>query len=811
MSETATNLSPPEWSAQLRALDVAKLHLLPEARQQLLEWLAQAQAAGDLWAQSKALYALGRLSYHSFNGGDLAEALSFYKEGLELAQQTPDMALEARLYNAVATTSLQLGTYDQAVEAFSLGLQIAKRSEDKSIELLFSHNIAGFHADSGNYLQALTEFKKALTIAKEAHIEGYILIILMNLASIYNSLERYQEALGVAAELKPYLATHPAMTVALAELESQAFLGLGQAGAAWERASEGLRHLEEDGDERLNKEKLSLLLNQAGAAMQLGRLEESGELLAQAAALADQSQAEQLHGSRTLACLKRAQAELLELRGDHAAALHLLKGYVQLEHKIRERSKAAQEYSVSIYGRMQLLEREAQLERQRSEELLQANQTLRAAQSALEFQARYDALTGLCNRSYFQHLTAQALAELGEGEQVALIFIDIDNFKAVNDLYGHAAGDELLREVASRLRGVARGQLVARMGGDEFMVLQRGQHDATQTAYQILQALAQPLALASGDVIEITASAGVAFAPDDSLDATLLQQQADLAMYTTKRQQYNTVLRYSPELGTERENRLRLEKELRGAVARGELELHYQGRFVLSDRALDGFEALVRWNHPRLGRLSPLAFIPLAEQTRLVLPLGNWVMRESCRQARAWGFNERGLTMSFNVSALQFEDDDFVQTVQDALTASGLIPARLLLEITETLILRDLERAKIKIQQLHGLGVQVTMDDFGTGYSSLSVLQTLPLNHLKIDRSFVQQVQQKSDPNNPARFVLETILRLAHRLDMQVTAEGVETAEQLELLGQLGCDHVQGYYLGRPQAAAQIEAEFELG
>jgi len=426
---------------------------------------------------------------------------------------------------------------------------------------------------------------------------------------------------------------------------------------------------------------------------------------------------------------------------------------------------------------------------------------LREAQAHVVHQARHDALTGLINRPTFHAALEQALRERDDGE-LALLFIDLDRFKPVNDAYGHARGDELLQHVAQRLRGCVReGDVLARLGGDEFAVLQpaAGQPEAASAlSRRITTALRAPFEL-QGQRVHIGCSIGVAVAPFDGDNAASILHRADLAMFRAKTDGRGVHRFYEPGLEQTQRERRDLEAELRQALAEGGFELAYQPQLDLASGAVTGVEALLRWNHPVRGQVSPAEFLPLAEETGLIVPIGRWVLAQACRDAMAW---PEAVRVAVNVSVVQFRHGQLMADVWDALATSGLPPQRLEIEVTESVMLEDPEQALHTLRALHGRGVRIAMDDFGTGYSSLSTLLSFPFSRLKIDRSFVGQAEQRAD----LRAVIGAVALLGRELGMATTVEGVETPSQLQIVGQQGCGEVQGFLFSRPRPAAEMPA-----
>jgi diguanylate cyclase (GGDEF)-like protein len=428
---------------------------------------------------------------------------------------------------------------------------------------------------------------------------------------------------------------------------------------------------------------------------------------------------------------------------------------------------------------------------------------LRRTQNALAHLARHDALTGLPNRAGFHQALKAALSRAErDGDPVALLAFDLDRFKEVNDTLGHPAGDQLLREAASRLRAELREHdTVARLGGDEFMVIQVGAEQpagAEALAARLLEVMGEPYRL-DGHQAVATATIGIAIAPEDGNDADQLVRNADTALYQAKAERRGSACAFRPEMDRALKARREMERGLRRALAEGEFRLLYQPQVAFPSRLLVGYEALIRWQHPERGLIAPGEFIALAEETGLIAPIGDWVLREACVAACAW---PEGTKIAVNLSPMQFRHGDIVASVRDALAASGLPARQLELEITEGLLLQDSEQVLQRLTELKALGVSIAMDDFGTGYSSLAYLWRFPFDKLKIDQRFTRDMTH--DPKVAA--IVETILALGRTLDLTVTAEGVETEGQASALADAGCDLGQGYLIGRPLPAVTPSA-----
>ena len=421
------------------------------------------------------------------------------------------------------------------------------------------------------------------------------------------------------------------------------------------------------------------------------------------------------------------------------------------------------------------------------------------AEKEMAHRARHDPLTGLPNRLLLADLLADSIAGADlDASGTALICVDLDGFKFVNDTLGHEVGDTLLQQVAQRLTTcVRREDVLARMGGDEFMLVVNGVTEdqvALSVAERLNAALQGPFFAAHHELV-ITASMGISIYPRDGTDVSTLRRNADAAMYEAKRAGKDRIRFYTPALGAACQSRLEMETDLRRALDRGELFLHYQPVFTAADNRQTAYEALSRWPHPRFGFVPPNQFIPLAEETGLIIRLGEWVLREACRQCHWWQDHGRPLVrVGVNVSPLQFSRADFVDTVLGVLSETGLTGNLLDLELTESVMMRDIDSAIQKMAELREHGVRISVDDFGTGYSSLGYLSKLPIDILKIDRCFVAQIGE----NEAAVRLIHGMISLAHNLGKRVIVEGVETTSQLEILRNLHCDEVQGFLLGRP-------------
>ncbi len=431
-------------------------------------------------------------------------------------------------------------------------------------------------------------------------------------------------------------------------------------------------------------------------------------------------------------------------------------------------------------------------------------------QDELEHQANHDTLTGLPNRNLLKDRLTQSIAYAQRYQRtLAVVFIDLDNFKLINDSLGHQAGDQLLKTVSARIQSCIRASdTVARLGGDEFVLLlcDHTTESSTEcvsmqaTLQRVLHEIAQPYQLGPHEFF-LTCSMGYALMPDDGNAPDLLLRNADMAMYRAKELGRNNIQAFVPDLNERIAQRLSMETDLRRALDKGEFFLCYQPQIDLVTRRVIGMETLIRWQHPQRGLISPLQFIPLAEETGLIVPIGAWVMRTACAQAKAW--QDEGLPqvkLSVNLSVRQFIQRDLTASIREILEDTGFPAKYLELELTESLIMHNAELFISVLRELRAIGIELAVDDFGTGYSSLSYLQRFPINRLKIDQSFVRDIADNADSGA----ISVAIIMLGHSLGLKVIAEGVETIEQLDFLHASGCNEIQGYYFSKPLPADEM-------
>ena len=457
--------------------------------------------------------------------------------------------------------------------------------------------------------------------------------------------------------------------------------------------------------------------------------------------------------------------------------------------------------SRDITARKAAEERSAQL----AESLRQANLDLRLANNELQRQTFEDPLSGLPNRALFNDRLGQALPRAAATPQgrLAVLFIDLDGFKPINDSFGHAAGDGVLREVATRLRGTVRTvDLLARLGGDEFVALIESPtagDDAQQLCQRIIASLKLPFTV-QGQRLSLSCSIGIVVHPDGEADGARLLACADAAMYEAKRSGGGCSVLYAPSMAEHGAQQLLMQQALREALERGELELFYQPKVASQSGHLHGFEALLRWRHTQFGQVSPAVFIPLAERFGLIGQIGNWVIDNACAQLARWHAQGLHCRIAINLSPHQLRQSDLVDRLRHTLRKYRLHPAQLVCEITESAVVENTEEARGTLERIAALGVRLSIDDFGIGYSSLAHLRHIPARQLKIDRSFVMDLGRSTE----SRHLVEAMVQLAHALQMEVVAEGVEDEQQLQLLRTLRCDLLQGYFIARPMPADAV-------
>ena len=495
--------------------------------------------------------------------------------------------------------------------------------------------------------------------------------------------------------------------------------------------------------------------------------------------------------------LDPSQVEALRVLGRQVAAqLELRLHVAQLRRSEDVLRRAHDELELRVADRTAEL---ARANRELRQEVVQR----RAVESSLQHQATHDALTGLANRTLLHERLERAIAASGDGKSLALLLLDLDRFKEINDTFGHHYGDIVLKQINPRLKDALAGaETIARLGGDEFGIVlaDTDAEGAMRAAREALICLARPIVV-DGQRLDVGGSIGIALFPGHGRDPITLLQRADVAMYAAKRSRCGCSV-YADDQSPYSPRRLSLIADLRQGIEDGQLLLRYQPKIDLKSKRPAGAEALVRWRHPRLGLIPPGEFIPLAEHTGLIKPLGLWTLDAAMRQGQAWRRSGHDVGIAVNLGTESLQDEDLPGTVAEVLERSGTPPSRLTLEITESAMMADPARAMKVLGQVHDLGVRISIDDFGTGYSSLAYLKGLPVDEVKVDRSFVKEMAV----DRQDACIVRSVIDLGHHLGLRVVAEGIEDRETAALLASQGCDHAQGYYFSRPLAAADFVA-----
>lgn len=731
--------------------------------------------------------------YGHYYLSEYQEALAQFGQSEALAARLGEVVTQARAVNGQAITLVTLGQYGAGMDRHLHGLQLGQASGDRVAQARTLNNIGNLYLDLRDYESALAYHQDSLALAREIGHDLMVSSASINAALDTHYLGRFEAALALNREtLRRAQAQGYRQHEFLLRANMAAnLLGLGRPGEALEQAQQAARGSQALGD-RENLCDALVLRGQALLALGDGTARAA---LEQAVTLADELGVifRQIEAHQAL-------SNLLETEGDVAGALRSARVTAELERQALTELLQRRTQVTATQMKLEQLAHRAEQERVRSAQLSSANVALQEAQARLAHQARHDALTGLLNRAAFEAELQRAVTAQA---RVGVLFIDLDHFKQVNDSLGHDTGDQLLVQIAERLRGAVReGDLVARQGGDEFTVLLRGvraHEEAELAAQRLLGALSAPVTLATR-TLTVTASIGVAVFPDDGQDVRTLQKNADLAMYLAK-QDRHAVRRFHTTLGESALERLELEQALQGALTREEFCLHYQPIVDAAGGEVRALEALLRWRHPQLGLVPSGRFIPLIEGTELIVTLGAWVLREAARQLQVWRRERPALRVSVNVAPRQLAQPNFAAVVQAALDEFGLDAEALILEVTEGAVLG--QDGEAHVARVAELGLPLALDDFGTGYSSISRLHRLPARWLKIDRSLIQD-QDALPPARSSRPIVRALITFAHEAGVQVVAEGVERPEQWRDLRGWGCDLIQGFHVARPAAPEEL-------
>lgn len=795
-------------AARLARLQPLVLGEPERARLELQQVLSRAR---ELQAVSQETLALLELARCDFLQGQYVGMLALAQQALELARAQRLSALEVRALNSVGLAYQRVGKLDQGMQYFLNSLRLAQNNLDNEASARALSNIAMVHLALGEYETSLQLHEQALEMAQTSGHAVYTANLLASLMEDHFHLGQHGRVLDMAEEAITFSRTHGLTRFECSTRATLAktLLALGRVSASLRVCRAGLRVARWARDQEMI---LQLRHLEGRALLALGEVEQAAESLQESLRLSLEAHVreDELAIRATLKQLYLRQGKLEEVAEQQRRR-------EQLQEELFGQEVAQRTRRVITQFQQQLEQREVRgVNHPWSAELLELTRSLKRANTELAHRAAHDPLTGAINRPHFQVMLQKQLDFMEAGDLLGIVIVGLDHMKTLNSVFGQTTGDALLAAVARRLRGALRaGDQVGRLGGDEFIVLLSDlahENDMGLVLQKLLLALRDPFEIREQEV-RLTASLGGVLAPRDGLTIEDLLGNADLALQQVKASGRNTAQVYQPHLSAAEQEQRMLKYDLQFALARAEFQLHYQPQFRLPGRELVGVEALIRWQHPLLGTLSPAVFIPLTEETRLIHDIGEWVLKEACRQALAWRFPERKLRMSVNVSVLQFSQLNFTQGIEHALENCGLSAPALTLELTESMIHQNQELARAHLTKLHEMGVVVALDDFGTGFSSLSLLQSLPVQSLKLDRSFVSELREGTSEGQRALTLLTATVNLAHQLGMQVTAEGVENETQLQTLINLGCDDVQGYLLGRPAPpntlAPLINAQFE--
>lgn len=785
-----------DLAGQLARLQATVLGEPERARLELQEILRTARL---IQAGSQEVLALLELGRCAFLQGRYSEMLALAQEALALSQVGRFTNLETRALNSIGLAYHRQSLLDQAMQYFLSSLRLAQQILDKEAAARALSNIAMVHVNLREFDVALRLHEQALEVAQASGHAVYTANLLVSLMEDHLGLGNYRRVLELGDEAVLFTRTHG---LSRFECAARGTLGktlvtLGRQQASLRTVRAGLRVARWAKDQEMVAQ---LRWTEGQSLMALGELSEAAWSLQEALQISQQI------GNRDDELQTRqALVQLHQLQGETEQAAEQQRQYDELRHELFG-PDATRRTRAAVHQFQQQLERAVSTNHPWNAELYELTRTLKRADTEMAHRSAHDALTGALNRPHLQARLQKLLDILAPQELMGVVVLNLDHLKTLNEVFGQTLVDALLAEVVSRVRSTLRdGDLIGRLGSDEFaLVLDQlaQEEDLKPVMQKVLSALRRPFMIRDQQV-HITASLGGVLAPRDGQSTEVLFGNADLALLRARELGRNNAQEFEPELSAAEQQRRALLYDLRSVGQRRELRLHYQAVYDIPERRLRGFEALVRWQHPRLGLLAPGEFIPLAEQSRMILDIGDWVLREACRQAAEWQLAELGMTMAVNVSALQFGQTDFVLGVRSALETYNLPGRVLVIELTETMVQTDQELSQKHLAALAELGVGVAMDDFGTGFSSLSLLHSMPFQSLKIDRSFLVDFYQGSPGFGRARMLIEVMINLARNMNMDVVAEGVEAAEQLDLLAEMNCNQAQGYYLSRPIPAAE--------
>lgn len=784
---------PMIYEDQLAILEREVLSAPSIARQKLIQLVRHLEQEGDLACQAKAICLLAGCDFFE---SKYSSTIRYANEALKLSRLAGDQVIESRSLNALGLAHQRLDHIEESLELFAQSLTLAELRADSLGRCRALNNMSTVYVQTGDYVGAIEIANESLQIAEEKQFSAAYADAICVLGEAHSYLGAHHVVLDLAEEVLKLLKNEHLYRY-------ECYFGL-----FYVRALLHTQQIDEAKKVALRNFEISRKIDnfesQCTVMLSLGWIyaeEDKFELSIKYLEQALQS-AIRIENKCLISNIYSSISEVLEKKGDHQNALKYARLYFKRERESHIRDLDYRSGAIAAKAKIDILCKEAEMEKLRNEELAEANEKLKNTQKELEYQASHDSLTGLTSRAYFLEKVQKDIESLAINEKRGLIFIDLDQFKEINDSQGHCVGDFVLKKVAQYLSdAVSSDDLVGRMGGDEFIVLLRdikSEESLIKKMDGILEAIRQPIDY-DGRRIAVTASIGYTIFPDDGDDLETLQRHVDLAMYNVKRSGRNGIKRFHAKMSSFEKERRELREDLYVAVEKKHLHLNYQGIFKIANQKIVGFEALCRWTHPEKGPISPSIFVAIAEEDdQLILDMGQFVLREACQYAGENNFEKRNLFISINVSSIQFDRPDFVDTVKYALDYAQINGRCLILELTESMVLQDPELANEHICELNKLGVRVAMDDFGTGYSSLSMLNSLPFAHLKVDRSFIRSLSQKTKKSDRSYLIIKVMIDLAHSLDMLVVAEGVETEDQCGLLSDMGCDKAQGFLLSKP-------------
>ncbi len=760
------------------------------------------EVARRIGARAQEAQALIMLAACAFFQARYSDMLQLAEAALGICREVRLPLQETRALNSMGLAYQRMGQLEQAMVYLLDSLRLSNELLDQEGSCRALSNIAMIYVALGDYEVATSLHEQALEKARACGSSVQISDTLGSLLEDHFKLRQLGPAFDLADEAVAFPRERGLVRYECAARTtlSRLLLHLGRARMALISAETALPIAIRAEDPEAQ---VGLLLAAGQAHLMLRDLPRAEAALQESLQLSRdldyRDQEWQAH--EALARLYEAQGNTVLAR-QHFALFTEGRQAIYAEEATRRAQALARQAQVDWSGRS------AQQFYPWSGELNALMQNLRQAKSELAMISAFDLLTGVANRSHFQMRAQRRLELLVDGEFLGFVFIGLDYMKALNERFGHAVGDSVLVEVARRIQAMLRpGDLVGRLGSDEFVVMLNylGQEsDLEPVMTRLLDGLREPFEL-RGQLVRLTASLGGATYPRDARTLEELFRDTDLALNQAKARGRNQALRFDSQMRYQERRRANLLYDLQNAVPQRQLRLYYQAQYSVPARQLTGVEALVRWQHPELGLVPPDQFIRLAEENRLIIEIGQWVLHEACRQAQEWDFGGRGLKMSVNVSALQFEQPDFVAVVGAALRAHGLQGPELILELTESMVHTDERRASLTVSELQALGVKLALDDFGAGFSSLGSLQKLHLDYLKLDRVFMEDLSRHATQFSRAKLLMDMMINLAHNMNMVVVAEGIEHEEQLDVLTELGCDQVQGFLLARPVPAAEME------